>query len=292
MKYFEVYNDNSHLQVDDTYMNLYMTRKIKLNNTSGTIQFQNNEVMAAIGNGTNSINGYCSNASDHCDYYIDNTQNAYIYIFATSPVSSSTAGMQIFDETGKLIFDSNHKQAKVIAVGTDSGTVIGSNIAIASGGLTITSDLTTETRPYVQSQPKYVQTTKNQLVTEEYTDYEMILQPDGTYRWGPVKKTRTVWKPVEVWDWVTYYYGVIDGQDIYHKYTHNIYLSGGIISTKQFDEQTTNGEWRELYRNFWGTVNYGMAWLDALANEYHINRDKSSGVIAAYSYVVLEVNGL
>lgn len=291
MKYFEVNNDNNHLQIDDTYMNLYMTRKIKLDNTSGTIQFQNGEIIAAIGNGTNSINGYCSNSTDHCDYYIDNAQNAYIYIFASTPQSSSTSGMQIFNESGDLVFDSNQKQAKVVAVGTNNGTVIGSNIAIASGGLTKISDLTTNTRPYVKNETRYEKVMENDWVTEEYTDYGFIYV-DGKQTWGPIKKTRTAWKPVEKWKWVTYYYGVIDGQDIYHTYTHNIYINGGVISTKQFHEQTSEGKWREIYRNFWGTQNYGTAWSDALVGQYHAHRNNSSGVISAYSYVVLDVNGL
>lgn len=291
MKYFEVNNDNNHLQIDDTYMNLYMTRKIKLNDTSGSIQFQSNEIMAAIGNGTNSINGYCSNSSDHCDYYIDNAQNAYIYLFASTPQSSSTSGMQIFNESGALVFDSNQKQAKVIAVGTNSGTVIGSNIAIASGGLTKISDLTTKTRPFVEHQQKYEKVMENDWVEEEYTMMEGQMV-DGVYTYVPVKKTRRVWKPVEKWKWVTYYYGVINGQDVYHTYTHNVYINGGIISTKQFKEETKEGEWREIYRNFWGVQNYGTAWSDALVGQYHAHRNNSSGVISAYSYVVLDVNGL
>lgn len=291
MKYFEVNNDNNHLQIDDTYMNLYMTRKIKLDNTSGTIQFKNGEIIAAIGNGTNSINGYCSNSRDHCDYYIDNAQNAYIYIFASTPQSSSTSGMQIFNESGALVFDSNQKQAKVVAVGTNSGTVIGNNIAIASGGLTKISDLTTNTNPYVSSEQRHERVMENDLVEEEYTTMEgqMI---GGVYTYVPVKKTRWVWKPVEKWKWVTYYYGVVYGQDIYHTYTHNIYINGGVISTKQFHKQASEGEWREIYRKFWGTQDYGTSWSDAIVGQYHAHRNNSSGVISAYSYIVLDVNGL
>lgn len=267
MKYFEVNNDNNHLQVDDTYMNLYMTRKIKLNDTSGRIQFQSNEIMAAIGNGTNSINGYCSNSSDHCDYYIDNAQNAYIYIFASTPQSSSTSGMQIFNESGALVFDSNQKQAKVIAVGTNSGTVIGNNIAIASGGLTKISDLTVQIDSKILWQPRY----------ESVTKWEFV---DGKFQ------------PVTKMEWHDYYDIYIGRREIRNIYTNNIYINGGVISTKEFKKDEFDSGMKTLYNQL------GVTYQDSLYYQTHYPAgfsygvNKSSGVISTYSYVVLDVNGL
>lgn len=293
MKYFEVNNDNNHLQIDDTYMNLYMTRKIKLDNTSGTIQFQNGEIMGAIGNGTNSINGYCSNSSDHCDYYIDNAQNAYIYIFATSPQSSSTSGMQIFNEVGKLVFDSNQKQAKVIAVGTNSGTVIGTNIAIASGGLTQNSDLSIEPRTQVEQNPKLENHPTQKLVTEPYTYSTYEYNPQtGRYEYVTKTEMRSVWKTEDNWVWVTYYRGMLYGRKIYHTYIHNVYINGGVISTKQFKEKTDYDDWKLISSSMWEQTSYFPAFSDANLSAYRVARDKSNGVISAYSYIVLDVNGL
>lgn len=267
MKYFEVNNDNNHLQIDDTYMNLYMTRKIKLDNTSGTIQFQNGEIMAAIGNGTNSINGYCSNSSDHCDYYIDNAQNAYIYIFATSPQSSSTSGMQIFNEAGKLVFDSNQKQAKVIAVGTNSGTVVGSNIAIASGGLTKMSDLTVQIDSKIQWKPRY----------ESVTKWEFV---DGKFQ------------PVTKMEWHDYYDVYIGRREVRNIYTNNVYINGGVISTKEFKKDEFDSGMKTLYNQLGVTYQDSLYYQVRYPAGFSYGINKSSGVISTYSYVVLDVNGL
>lgn len=254
MKYFEVNNDKNHLQIDDTYMNLYMTRKIKVTSQSGTIQFANGEIIGAIGNGSNTIDGYCSNSSTHCNYYISDINNAYIYIFATKPISSSTIGVQIFNDASDLIFDSNHKQAKVIGVGTNSGTVIGSNIAIAVGGHTVQSEHTIKIESNISSTPHF----------------------DTSHGWN-----------------VTYTYDY----QIYRKVTTitnklNVYLNGGVISTKTFDTKTEDSG-RKL-------VDFGInvSELEALHVRVQyppgisVGMNKSSGVISAFSYVVLDVNGL
>jgi len=254
MKYFEVNNDKNHLQVDDTYMNLYMTRKIKVTSQSGTIQFENGEIIGAIGNGSNTIDGYCSNSSTHCNYYISDINNAYIYIFATKPISSSTIGVQIFNDAGDLIFDSNHKQAKVVGVGTNNGTVIGSNIAIAAGGYTTQSEQTIEIESNVSSTPHF----------------------DTSHGWN-----------------VTYTYTY----DIYRKVTtittkSNVYLNGGVISTKIFDTKTEVSGPK--------LVDFGVnvSELEALHIRVDyppgisVGRNKSRGTISAFSYIVLNVNGL
>ena len=254
MKYFEVNNDMNHMQIDDTYMNLYLTRKIKLSTNKGVIPFQNKEVMAAIGNGTNTINGYCSNSANRCEYEIDSITNAYIYVFATEPTSSSTSGMQIFNEAGDLIFDSNHKQAKVIGVGTNSGTVIGSNIAIAVGGHTVQSEQTIEIESNISSTPHF-DTSHGWNVTYTY-DYQIY------------RKVTTITKKL------------------------NVYLNGGVISTKTFDTKTEDSG-RKLV-----DVGMNVSELEALHVRVQyppgisVGMNKSSGVISAFSYVVLDVNGL
>lgn len=254
MKYFEVNNDKNHLQVDDTYMNLYMTRKIKVTSQSGTIQFENGEIIGAIGNGSNTIDGYCSNSSTHCNYYISDINNAYIYIFATKPISSSTIGVQIFNDAGDLIFDSNHKQAKVVGVGTNNGTVIGSNIAIAAGGYTTQSEQTIEIESHVSSTPHF-DTSHGWNVTYTYTYY--------IYRKVTTITTKS-----------------------------NVYLNGGVISTKIFDTKT------EVSGPKLVDAGVNMSELEALHVSVayppgiSVGRNKSRGTISAFSYIVLNVNGL
>lgn len=254
MKYFEVNNDKNHLQVDDTYMNLYMTRKIKVTSQSGTIQFENGEIIGAIGNGSNTIDGYCSNSSTHCNYYISDINNAYIYIFATKPISSSTIGVQIFNDAGDLIFDSNHKQAKVVGVGTNNGTVIGSNIAIAAGGYTTQSEQTIEIESNVSSTPHF-DTSHGWNVTYTYTYY--------IYRKVTTITTKS-----------------------------NVYLNGGVISTKIFDTKTEVSGPK--------LVDFGVNVSELEASHIRVDyppgisvgRNKSRGTISAFSYIVLNVNGL
>lgn len=254
MKYFEVHNDKNHLQIDDTYMNLYLTRKIKLTSNEGSIQFQNKEIMAAIGNGTNTINGYCSNASTRCEYKIDDITNAYIYIFATEPISVSTSGMQIFNDTGKLVFDADHKQAKVIGVGTNNGTVIGSNIAIAAGGYTTQSEQTIEIESDVSSIPHF--------------DYSHGFNITYTYTYYIYRKVTTITTK------------------------SNVYLNGGVISTKIFDTKTEVDGPKLI------DSGVNVSELEALHIRVDyppgisVGRNKSSGVISAFSYIVLDVNGL
>ena len=262
MKYFEVHNDNNHLQIDDTYMNLYMTRKIKLSQTEGVVQFQNKEVIGAIGNGTNTINGYCSNDIDKCEYKIDNINNGYIYIFATEPISSSTSGMQIFDETGKLIFDTNHRQAKVIGVGTTSGTVIGSNIAIAVGGKTIKSEKSVETQ---------IGTTARHV-------------PDYTSNYDPNKPGG--------WDYVWVYDYTVTQKVITTTTEDNVYANGGVISTKTFKTYKQDSGWKLIASG----SDSASDPTGLLSKQYppgiKQGIDKSSGIISAFSYVVIDVNGL
>lgn len=291
MKYFEVNNDNNHLQIDDTYMNLYMTRKIKINDSSGRIQFQNNEMIAAIGNGTNSINGYCSNSNGYCDYYIENPSGVYIYIFSNTPESLSSSGVQIFNESGNLIFDSNHKQAKVIAVGTTSGTVIGNNIAIASGGLTINSDLAIETKHDIRSYSVTEEVTTYEFGPEDYeeTEYKVV---DGVFVAETVKKTRWVHHPVKKNEIVFKFDVDVYRKTTRNKYMNNVYINGGIVSTKQFKKETSEGNWELIYwnRNVKDDVIHGAEKMFPGGTFEGV--DKSSGTILAYSFVVVDVNGL
>ena len=291
MKYFEVNNDNNHLQIDDTYMNLYMTRKIKINDSSGRIHFQNNEMMAAIGNGTNSINGYCSNSNDYCDYYIENPSGVYVYIFSNTPESSSSSGVQIFNESGNLIFDSNHKQAKVIAVGTTSGTVIGNNIAIASGGITINSDLTTETRHEIRHTQNYELTTENEFGPKEYehTEYKVV---DGVFIAEPVKETRWEFGPVTKYRWVDYFHASVYRKITRNKYTSNVFINGGVVSIKQFKKEASEGNWEEIYFKLFVRDDPSSTIEKMYPGGFSEGVDRSSGTIFAYSFVVLDVSGL
>ena len=116
MKYFESRTSSGNIQINDSFRNLYLSRKIPVGIGSGSGEFQQGEFLAAIGNGTNSLDECCSNKPSGYDYKLNssNTQ-AYIYIFCNSPKSLGTCGMQIFNSSGEIIFDSNAKQAIVLS---------------------------------------------------------------------------------------------------------------------------------------------------------------------------------
>lgn len=291
MKYFEVYNDSNHLQINDTYMNLYMTRKIKVQNKSGRIQFSSGEIIGALGNGSNSVNGYCSNSLQYCDYYIEDFQNAYIYIFTTKPNLSSTNGMQIFNEEGTLIFDANQKQAKVIGVGTTNGVVVGNQIAIATGGLTINSDLTVNTAHSVSSYtiPESVTTTERVYKPYQETEFRMI---NGKYTPVTVTKYHYVNELVTTIKNVQYFDANVKRKTTYNKYINNLYINGGVISAKQFAHEYSDSGWKTIY-SATRTQDNRSSWMEkTFPGGISTGVDKSGGVVSAYSFVVLDVSGL
>lgn len=244
MKYFESRTDNGNIQINDSFMNLYLSRKIPVGVETGSGSFQEGEFLAAIGNGTNSLDGCCSNRPDGYDYKLNssNTQ-AYIYIFCNSPKSLGTCGMQIFNSSGEIIFDSNAKQAIVLGCGGIGTSSTGSNLIIACGGFTILSDYksvgTSEIHSYHRSDTVYY--TKHEIVpeTETYTEYEWKTGTNGLQTLVPVTKTRTVFKNVDTQvpqhiDWYDYEVVTWRGTS-YYKEMDALGLENGIAKIFKYD---------------------------------------------------------
>lgn len=192
MKYFESYTNNNKLQINDTYQNLYLSRKIPISVGTGNIGFNNGEFIAAIGNGTNSVNGCSINNGGSCSYKYDGGPQAYIYVFSRLPSQGSRNGLQIFNKDGALIFDSNTKQARVLGSGGIGVHAARPVLAIACGGNTTSADAI-----YDRS-----------LQTWETTGTRYEWRTEIETVWEDQKKTRFEWVDVPYTEWETYTYTV------------------------------------------------------------------------------------
>lgn len=237
MKYFESKTASGNIQINDSFMNLYLSRKIPVGVGTGSGSFQEGEFLAAIGNGTNSLNGCCSNKPTGYDYKLNssNTQ-AYIYVFSNTPKSLGNCGLQVFNAAGQIIFDSNAKQAFVLSCGGVGTSSTGSNLAIACGGFTAMSNYNStgysEIYPQAQSDTFYYTKQETKPVIETYIEYEWQTGSDGMQHLVPVTKTRIVWKTfyTQVPQFVrwTDYTVTTWAIAVYHRELNNLLLENGV----------------------------------------------------------------
>ncbi len=120
-----IYNDNNILQIDGSFKNLHLSRKIAISGTgsfSGT--FADGELLAAVGGTTSqTINAYCINKPGGFTCVVNSyTSGMAVYVFTTKPTqSSSGVGLQVFDENENIIYDSNDKHPIVKGFGNQDG---------------------------------------------------------------------------------------------------------------------------------------------------------------------------
>lgn len=250
MAYFESRTADGNIQINDSFKNLYLSRKIPVSVGKGSGKFQQGEFLAAIGNGTNSLDGCCSNRPDGYDYKLNssNTQ-AYIYIFCNSPKSLGTYGMQIFNAAGEIIFDSNAKQAIVLSCGGIGTSSSKNNLAISCGGFTILSDYQSvgvaEIQATHNSDTVYYTEQKIVPTTETYIEYEWQKGSNGILQLVPVTKTRTVFKTVytQVPQYITWtdYTVTTQSSYTYHKEMDALSLKNGIAKIFKYNVDDSRG---------------------------------------------------
>lgn len=237
MKYFESKTASGNIQINDSFMNLYLSRKIPVGVGTGSGSFQEGEFLAAIGNGTNSLNGCCSNKPAGYDYKLNSSATqAYIYVFSNHPKSLGHCGLQVFNPAGQIIFDSNAKQAIVLGCGGVGTSATGSNLAIACGGFTGMSSNKSvgysNIFPQSYSDTFYYTKQETKLVTETYTEYEWQTGSDGMQHLVPVTKTRPVWKTfyTQVPQYITWtdYTVTTWATSDYYRELDNLLLENGI----------------------------------------------------------------
>lgn len=116
-----IYNDNNKIQIDGNYKNLYLSRKIAITKT-GVIsgEFSTGECLAAVGGTTaQTIDAYCVNTPTGYNCTVNKvTSGMSIYIFSTT-VQQSThgVGLQVFNDNGAIVYDSNNKHPLVMSFG-------------------------------------------------------------------------------------------------------------------------------------------------------------------------------
>lgn len=198
MKYFESRTASGNIQINDSYKNLYLSRKVAISPGRGSGDLQTDEFMVALGNGTNTINGCVINKPGGYEYYLDkSTSQAYLYFFSNHPKIQGNCGLQIFGEKGEIIFDSNAKQAIVLACGGEGTSNGSSNIAICCGGCTVQADKTAGAGTEIN---QYGPWTRNKTVS--YNEWEDV----PSKQLQPVTKTDPfTGKTTTTWEWVTVY---------------------------------------------------------------------------------------
>ena len=121
-----VYNDNNKIQIDGAYKNLYLSRKLSLSQagtTSGS--FADGEVLACVGGTTSqTINAICINSPTGWTCVVKSfTSGMCVYVFGTKVTENAHGiGLQVFDENGNVVFDSNNKHPIVMAFGNKDAT--------------------------------------------------------------------------------------------------------------------------------------------------------------------------
>lgn len=293
MKYFQTQLANGAVQIDDAFVNIVLSRKIPINDNQGKIVFQNGEIFGAIGNGTNTIDGYCANYTGYCKYFINNkTPNTFIFVYTIKASSNGNCGVQIFNSTGNIVFNSNDKPAKILNVGTTSGTVTKSNIAIATGAITKIFAMEYKAWKTDVNFPKYQEVTVNEFHTETTQECGMHDETDvfGNKRsvWSCVPVTKNVYGPVEKWDWVNDWYVQSYLQSTWVEQDFNVCLSEGNIITKEFKTTKTDKGTRSFLDKV--GLNDVSSWNIPPPDPFHHNYfHRSQNTIDTYSYLILEV---
>lgn len=136
-----VYNTDKQLVINENYVNLWLSRKVSITGTGTfTGTFDSGETMAAVGgvDAAGGIDAYCENSeTGYTCKVMTYRAGMCIYIFSTEqPNREHGYGLQVFNASGKLVYDSSNPSARVILSGTARDVSIPSGhdkVAIAVG---------------------------------------------------------------------------------------------------------------------------------------------------------------
>lgn len=133
---FKVITDNNIVQVDENYSNLYLSRTIKLSSLGQVerteyyvLDLESNERLVAIYVTNNALvvqePFYNQNISNRFYFWLCNgkASDVTLYVFGEKKQSNGNSGLQIFNERGECIFDSNFKPMTVSHFGTNYNSV-------------------------------------------------------------------------------------------------------------------------------------------------------------------------
>lgn len=308
MKYFESRTASGNIQINDSYKNLYLSRKVAISPGRGSGDLQANEFMVAMGNGTSTISGCVINKPGGYEYYLDKSASqAYLYFFSNHPKIQGDCGLQIFNGKGEMIFDSNAKQAIVLACGGEGTSGGSSNLAISCGGCTVQADKTAGAGTEMQQFGPYPRDK-----TVSYTEWEKV--PSKQLQ-SVTKTDPFTGKTTTSWEWVTVYNNQLVTKyktitEYYYTYTetqtewwqcietlYNLALENGIAKNftyKVIPTGDTKSQVVEL-----GETTAGATEADALNNAWcrtlglaPNKNNRSARSIDAYSCVILDASFL
>ena len=226
-----IYNDNNILQIDGNFKNLHLSRKIAITKTgSFSGSFADGEVLAAVGGTTSqTINAYCINRPGGWTCVVNGyTSGMAVYVFTTKPTQSvSGVGLQVFDENGNIVYDSNDKHPLVKGFGSREGVPSQATkpaIAVC-----------------VSRKHEYTEIITDRNYTSYYESWQEWVP--AQYGWVDVEKTRS--KYVDpVYGWTTGYYEYVTTPGHYE----NQWIPGGYEYNWQTNQyEYTSGHYESVW---------------------------------------------
>lgn len=192
-----VHNNNGDLVLDNSYLNFYLSRKIALTGTGTTTgTFQTGEYIAAVGGLADaSLDAYCENTPTGWSCTVKTYKAGLaVYVFSTNiPKRDHGAGMQVYDASGRIIFDSALEPAKVLTCGhTAQNLPTGSSYKYA---MAIGSPI--EIKNYQEWYKQDV--SRSSMYFPEKWKMEYQKQPDGSYKWVKVVTEEAYWEYTTSW---------------------------------------------------------------------------------------------
>lgn len=265
-----VYNNNSEIQIDGTYKNLYLSRKIAITakgTTNGT--FTNGEILAAVGGTTSqTIDAYCINTPKGWTCTVNTYKSGMcVYVFSTKVAKTTHgAGLQIFDPNGDIVYDSNNKHPYVIAFGNKNATLSARAVKPA---IAVSAN----------SQIDYIDTTYDVQYGQEYENTWVWQDPV----YSPV--TGQIVTPggyTMVGQWVGYYY--VWAEDLNRWTQENYKLNNGNVTAATVASGQSGASTRHQIGKFKTSAEAG--------NYKPLTQVKGYIIVNTRSWLLLDVNGL
>ena len=240
-----VYNENNKIQIDGAYKNLYLSRKISLSGkgtTSGT--FAGGEVIAAVGGtGAQTIDAYCVNTPTGWTCTVNTFSGGMcVYVFSTNVTKNAHGvGLQVFDDSGAIVYDSNNKHPLVIGFGQSNNSSVARAIRPAVA---------------VCANQRIDYTDRKLWTSYSYEPKRELVTHPTEYGWVEKKEFKPVNHPAEYgYYWTTGYY---DYSQFPAVWVGPQYVYGLI------KEAYTTYEW--VTTKEWGVTRY--AWTEWVTNYY------------------------
>lgn len=196
---FQVVTQEGYLQVDENYSNLSLSKIVKLSSLpyNGNFEYyslalEDNEKLIAIYTPNNEIvvEDLFYNSSANIHYFAipqGNADDVSLFIFGEKNITTGFHGLQVFNEQGDCVFDSNFKQMTIAYFGTNTNTVTldsSKKYAICTFGYNMS--VVENTQPAGVAYSWFVPRIKNGVITVEniHTQNGHIL---------------TQWRPQTLW---------------------------------------------------------------------------------------------